>query len=243
MTTRRPAAPLRRSVDRDGVIKVELHEGRREMWRWLLGLAAIAALAGLFFSFWGSRKAPSPADNARARTAETRAPAAGPAPGVVLRPKAPRLAAPDAPQSPPPAEEAEEEEEQEGTPEARTGIHVFPAPGTKRIKPGIIVPDDFELPPGYARHYQATDKGQMLQPILMFHPDFELVDEAGHPLPVPADRVVPPEMAPPGLALETLQVPEDAYANPAAERAAALEAGVEPPGEDDAEEDSADDAP
>ena len=228
-------------MDRDGVVKVESAEGRREIWAWLLGLAAIAALAGLFFFLWGRHRLASPNDDARPRTAMSPAPRAGPAPRVVLRPKAPRIAAPDDPQSPPPPEEPEAEEP-ESAPEARTGINVFPAPGTKRIKPGIVVPEDFELPPGYVRHFQATDKGQMLQPILMFHPDYELLDEAGNPLPVPADRVVPPEMAPPGLAVEMLQVPEDAYANPAAERAAALEAGV-PPGEDEAEEDSADDAP
>jgi hypothetical protein len=120
---------------------------------------------------------------------------------------------------------------------------VFPAPGTKKIKPGIVVPDDFELPPGYVRHFQATDKGEMLQAILVFHPDYELVDENGNPIPVPADRVVPPEMAPPGLAVEMLEVPEDAYANPAEERARALralDAGEVAP---DTEDDSADDAP
>ncbi|UQA60174.1 hypothetical protein [Polyangium aurulentum] len=236
MTTRRPAK-LRRSVDRDGVVKVELHEGRRGIWAPLLGLAAIVALAGLFFFFWGRRAASAPQDKARASAA----PSARAAPRVVLvRPKAARPIAPPAEGSPPPPEDAQEEPA--GAPEERSGIHVFPAPGTKRIKPGIVVPDEFELPPGYVRHYQATDKGEMLQAILMFHPDYELVDEAGNPIPVPADRVVPPEMAPPGLAVEMLEIPEDAYANPAAERAAALEAGVEP-GEDEPEEDSADDAP
>jgi len=239
MTTRRPAK-LRRSVDRDGVVKVELHEGRRGLWAPLLGLAALAALAGLFFFFWGRRAASTPQDNARASAAASATPSARPAPRVLVRPKAARPNTAPTEDSPPPPEGAPEEPAE--ALEERSGIHVFPAPGTKRIKPGIVVPDEFELPPGYVRHYQATDKGEMLQAILMFHPDYELVDEAGNPIPVPADRVVPPEMAPPGLAVEMLEVPEDAYANPAAERAAALEAGVEP-GEDESEEDSADDAP
>lgn len=100
-----------------------------------------------------------------------------------------------------------------GAPREKTGIHAFPAPGTKRIKQGLVVPDDFELPPGYMRHYQATDKGRMLEPILLYHPDYELVDESGKVIPLPPDRVVPPDMAPEGLPLATLEVPSDAYAD------------------------------
>ena len=48
--------------------------------------------------------------------------------------------------------------------------------GTKPIKRGIIVPDDFELPPGYVRHFQSTDNGERLPAILMFSPDYEWVD-------------------------------------------------------------------
>ncbi len=88
------------------------------------------------------------------------------------------------------------------------GIAVFPPPGTKPIKRGILVPEDFELPPGYVRHYQATDDGQRVPAILMFHPDYHPVDERGAPIPLPADRVVPPEMAPPGMPVEMLQVPQ-----------------------------------
>lgn len=101
---------------------------------------------------------------------------------------------------------------QDPTSKEKTGIEAFPAPGTKRIKRGLIVPEDFELPPGYVRHFQATDKGQMLEPILMFHPDYELTDADGNPIPMPSDRVVPADMAPPGLPMDILQVPEDAYA-------------------------------
>lgn len=92
------------------------------------------------------------------------------------------------------------------------GVAVFPPPGTKPIKRGIIVPEDFELPAGFVRHYQATDDGRLLPAILMFHPDYHPVDEHGAPVPLPDDRVVPPEMAPPGLPIETLEVPESAGA-------------------------------
>jgi hypothetical protein len=97
--------------------------------------------------------------------------------------------------------------DQPGEGEAKAGIAVFPRPGTDPPKAGILVPDGYELPPGYVRHYQATDDGQRLPPILMFHPDFQPVDDRGRPIPLPADRVVPPELAPPGLAPEVLRVP------------------------------------
>ncbi len=96
------------------------------------------------------------------------------------------------------------------------GIAVFPPPGTKPIKRGILVPEDFELPPGYVRHYQATDDGQRVPAILMFHPDYHPVDERGEPIPLPADRVVPPEMAPPGMPVEMLQVPQQEGGAPGA---------------------------
>lgn len=107
---------------------------------------------------------------------------------------------------------ASDSPERAGGPE-RTGLSAFPAPGTKRIKRGLVVPEDFPLPAGYVRHYQATDKGQLLQPILMFHPDYTPLDASGSPIPLPADRVVPEAMAPPGLAAEYIDIPDDAYAD------------------------------
>lgn len=95
-----------------------------------------------------------------------------------------------------------------GKPGDVAGIAAFPAPGTKPIKRGIVVPDDFELPPGYVRHYQSTDDGHQLPAVLMFHPDFELVDANGNAVPLPADRLVPPDLAPEGLAIELLDAPE-----------------------------------
>ena len=93
-------------------------------------------------------------------------------------------------------------------PGPRTGVGVFPPPGTDPPKPGILVPEGFELPPGYVRHYQATDTGERLPAILMFSPDFEWVDPDGNAVPLPSDLVVPPEMAPPGMPIEILEPPD-----------------------------------
>ena len=85
-----------------------------------------------------------------------------------------------------------------------SGIAAFPPPGTKPIKGGIIVPDGYVLPPGYVRHIQTTDDGEELPPILMFHPDFQPRDASGQPVPVPPDRIVPRELAPPGMPVKLL---------------------------------------
>jgi hypothetical protein len=89
----------------------------------------------------------------------------------------------------------------------KSGLGVFPPPGTKSVKRGIIVPEDFPLPDGYVRHHQTTDDGKQLPPILMFRPGFQLRDERGEPVPMPEDRVVPPSMAPPGLPIRMLEIP------------------------------------
>lgn len=89
----------------------------------------------------------------------------------------------------------------------RTGLGAFQPPGTSPPLIGLAVPEDFPLPEGYVRHYQATDDGQRIEPILMFSPDFQFFDAAGNPVPIPADRVVPPEMAPPGLPIRRIEVP------------------------------------
>ncbi len=41
----------------------------------------------------------------------------------------------------------------------------------------------------------------------MFHPDYQFVDEHGAAVPLPEDRVVPPDMAPPGLPIRLLELP------------------------------------
>ncbi len=103
---------------------------------------------------------------------------------------------------------------QGANPPVGSGIHLFPPPGTNPPKPGIVVPEDFELPAGYVRHYQTTDDGQSLRAILMFHPDYDVVDEHGTPIVIPEDRVVPAAMAPPGLPIERLVVPTVGYPTP-----------------------------
>lgn len=84
------------------------------------------------------------------------------------------------------------------------GIAAFDPPGTDPPKAGLIVPDDYVLPEGYARHYQSSDDGRPLAPILVFSPDYEFLDEQGRPIPIPEDGVVPPELAPPDLPIEWL---------------------------------------
>jgi hypothetical protein len=88
-----------------------------------------------------------------------------------------------------------------------SGLGAFQPPGTRPPLVGLAVPDDFELPPGYVRHYQTTDDGQRLEPILMFSPDTPWYDAAGQRLQLPAHRVVPMEMAPPGLPIRRIVVP------------------------------------
>ena len=88
-----------------------------------------------------------------------------------------------------------------------TGLGAFQPPGTRPPLIGLAVPEDFALPPGYVRHYQATDDGQRIEPILMFAPDWQAQTPDGRPVPMPKDRVVPPELAPPGMPLRRIVVP------------------------------------
>jgi hypothetical protein len=89
----------------------------------------------------------------------------------------------------------------------RTGLAAFNPPGTRPPLIGLAVPEHFELPPGYVRHHQATDDGQRIEPILMFAPDTPTLVVNGRTITVPADRVVPPELAPPGLPIRRIVVP------------------------------------
>jgi hypothetical protein len=95
-----------------------------------------------------------------------------------------------------------------------TGIGAFNPPGTSPPLLGLAVPDDFELPPGYVRHHQVTDAGEPLEPILMFSPDGTFVDASGREIAIPADRVVPADMAPPGLAIREITLPPAAKRRP-----------------------------
>ena len=87
------------------------------------------------------------------------------------------------------------------------GLGAFNPPGTRPLLVGLAVPEDFALPAGYVRHYQATDDGQRVEAILMFAPDFQLFDAEHRPIAMPADRVVPPELAPPGLPIRRIALP------------------------------------
>jgi hypothetical protein len=89
----------------------------------------------------------------------------------------------------------------------RSGLGAFSPPGTRPPLVGLAVPEDFALPEGYVRHYQATDDGQRIEPILMFSPDHQPVDAARRPIEMPEDRVVPPELAPPGLPIRRIVIP------------------------------------
>jgi hypothetical protein len=179
-------------------------------------LAVVGALLGLRVTVAGRTDGVSPPPPDVAASPDGRRPfVVPPPPGPVAQAEA----TPDAPRTPParavpwpppPASDPPVKEDVPftiGDPKEQTGMKVFPPMGTKPIKRGIIVPDDFALPPGYVRHFQSTDDGERLPPILMFSPDYEWVDAQGRPLTLPPDRVVPPEMAPPGLPIQLLEPP------------------------------------
>lgn len=88
-----------------------------------------------------------------------------------------------------------------------SGLGAFNPPGTSPPLVGLAVPKDFVLPNGYVRHHQVTDDGQVIEPVLMFAPDFQLYDAANRPIEMPKDRVVPPELAPAGLPLRRIVIP------------------------------------
>lgn len=92
------------------------------------------------------------------------------------------------------------------------GLGAFSPPGTRPPLVGLAVPEDFALPEGYVRHYQTTDDGQDIEPILMFSPEHPLFDAAHRPMP--KDRVVPPELAPPGLPIRRIEIPAPAQPGP-----------------------------
>lgn len=87
------------------------------------------------------------------------------------------------------------------------GLAAFSPPGTRPAQSGIVVPEDYELPEGFARHYQSTDDGRRLEAILTLAPGYDLFDEEGQPLPLGLERIVPPEAAPPDLPIRILDIP------------------------------------
>ncbi|MDQ1812399.1 hypothetical protein RBA41_03695 [Massilia sp. CCM 9210] len=88
-----------------------------------------------------------------------------------------------------------------------SGLGAFSPPGTSPPLVGLAVPEDFVLPKGYVRHHQATDDGQRIEAVLMFAPDFQLLDAAGKPVAMPKNGIVPPELAPPGLPIRRIVIP------------------------------------
>jgi hypothetical protein len=89
------------------------------------------------------------------------------------------------------------------------GLAAFSPPGTRPPRSGVIVPADYELPEGFARHYQSTDDGQQLAAVLVVAPGYEILDDAGDPVALTDGYIVPPEYAPSDLPLQILDVPSD----------------------------------
>jgi len=209
-----PEPPKTRSrTDGDGVKVVEVAGVRRGVW--LLGLALLLAGAAGVLALRLALRADAPeAETARSEPAVAAAPSAPAPPSALAAPRAHPVRRRAAPPAPPPPANAEVPPAEPPIPEfpdepndGPSGIALYPPPGTDPLKRGILVPEDFELPEGYVRHHQATDDGEGLPAILMFHPDFEWLDENGDPIALPEDRIVPPELAPPGMPIEMLELP------------------------------------
>ncbi len=207
---------LQRRVDADGVVWFE-EPGRPRLRAALgLGLVALIALLGSWFlRAKPAREEPQP-QAAQALPVQQALPAAPP-PALPPAPAPPPRRDPleramlqalqERPLPPPEVAPSQDGGQQEVfleqlPPGDGTGLDAFPRPGTKPLQAGLIVPEGYPLPPGYVRHYQTTDDGEQLPAILMFHPD--------HPPPgveIPADRIVPRELAPPGMPVQWLTPP------------------------------------
>jgi hypothetical protein len=211
----------RARIDGDGVKVVEIAGVRRGVWLLVLALLTAGAAGLLALRLVLREVAPSTPEEAAVAAAPS-----GPAPSVApsAAPPAPTSAATPrrvhpvrragppppasvaAPAPTPPELPAFPDEPSEGP----SGVALFPPLGTDPPKTGIVVPEDFELPEGYVRHYQATDDGASLPAILMFHPDYEWRNENGDVMPLPPDLIVPPELAPPGMPTVPLAIPPPA---------------------------------
>ncbi|MFT5041492.1 MAG: hypothetical protein ACI8TX_002466 [Hyphomicrobiaceae bacterium] len=86
------------------------------------------------------------------------------------------------------------------------GLAAFNPPGTKPLLAGVVVPESYELPEGYVRHFQNTDDGRQLEAILTLSPDYELLDSDGQPIDLGPDRLVPLDHLPPNLAPDLLDI-------------------------------------
>jgi hypothetical protein len=216
--TRDPESDAKARRRADGVTIAPAPGSRKS----ILALVVAAGLAALTITILVSstRDAPAPASEALQVASADTAPASAPAqptrrahPVPTRVPGAAKAPAPEPAVEPaadaPSAETPEESEPSEPLDLVPSGIGLFPPPGTDPVKVGIIVPEGFELPEGYVRHYQVTDDGKDLPPILMFHPDYDWVDEAGKHVDVSQDRVVPPDLVPEGMPIEYLEPPAE----------------------------------
>ena len=195
-----------RHVDSDGVTRIQ--RKRTSSGTWIVGLGLGVTIVCLLLSAWlvsSPAYVPATPEAEPERLAQA-APAPSPTPSRPAPKAAPRpQSAPAQPSEPAPQEEPAAQEAAPSGP--AEGINLY-RPGTSPLKQGIIVPENFELPPGYVRHYQSTDNGEGIKPILMFHPDYKPVDSKGTPVELPSNRVVPPELAPQGMPIEILELPE-----------------------------------
>jgi hypothetical protein len=197
MGSQRP--PHQRQIDQDGVVRVE--QRRKGSGKWILwsGLAVTVLCLGL--SAW-LVSSPEPVPMVEYEPPVRAEPSAMPAPPL---PRAPvRQVARPVAQAAPGQEPIMTQDDYDSRPKEGIGLY---RPGTNPLLQGIVVPEDCELPPGYVRHYQTTDDGQSQRPILMFHPDYTPVDANGQPVEIPASRVVPIELAPPGMPIDILEPP------------------------------------
>ena len=197
----------------DGVRVIKRSSARRSsrlyktLVMFLIGVCVVSGIALL----WPKQSAHNATDDATASAGD-----GGPAVSTTMQgttatqANSTRLAAPDdisnyiPPGEAPPMAEVIARLNKAGV---HTGLGAFSPPGTSPPMVGLAVPEDFNLPEGYVRHYQATDDGQRIDPILMFSPDFEFFDAAGKPLTLPANMVVPPDMAPSGLPIRLIRIP------------------------------------
>lgn len=219
MAERRPPHTPPSAPDGDGVRVVRKSPEASRARTWALLVAAIAALAVLMWIVLARAPEPGTREVSEPVASREAPPTTGEAPPLPARAVPPAsiqepepmpgndpddLAAYFRPGDPEPSgAEVIEGLQAAGV---RTGLGAFNPPGTSPPLEGLAVPDDFPLPEGYVRHHQVTDEGEPIEPILMFSPDFNLYDAKGRPIEMPADRVVPPELAPPGLPLRRVRV-------------------------------------
>ncbi len=196
-----------RHIDRDGVTRIQ--KSRSSHGTWIVGLALGFTVLCMLASVWllapslptGDTTSAPIARRAGSTPAAEPPPTRSQAPLPVPRPAIQTLAA-----SPTPPSEPTPEAQTPGPSEPAEGLHLY-RPGTRPLKQGLVVPEGFKLPDGYMRHYQSTDNGEQLKPILTFRDDYTPVDAKGRPLELPSNRVVPPELAPPGMPIEVLELP------------------------------------